>query len=56
LRNGSPRKVKYEEKFTRLEETRKPALEMAQEEDEKEKESSEDAQGLINQSHSDKGV
>ena len=33
-----------EEKFTRLEETRQSALEMAQEEDEKKKESTEDAQ------------
>jgi len=38
------RKEKYEEKFTRLEKTRQSALEMAQEEDEKTKESSEDAQ------------
>ena len=33
-----------EEKLARLEETRQPALEMAQEEDEKKKESTEDAQ------------
>jgi len=36
-----------EEKFTRLEETRQPALEMAQEEDEKKKESTEDAQTVM---------
>ncbi|MDR1404030.1 MAG: hypothetical protein LBJ20_00460 [Candidatus Methanoplasma sp.] len=37
----------HEEKLTRLEETRKSALEMAQEEDEKKKESSEVTQEVI---------
>jgi len=37
----------HEERLTRLEETRQPALEVAQEEDEKKKESSEDAQEVI---------
>jgi hypothetical protein len=36
-----------EKKFTRLEETRQSALEMAQKEDEKKKESTEDAQAVI---------
>ena len=36
-----------EEKLARLEETRQPALEMAQEENEKKKESSKDAQEVI---------
>ena len=37
----------HEEKLARLEETRQPALEMAQEENEKKKESSKDAQEVI---------
>ena len=37
----------HEEKLARLEETRQPALEMAQEENEEKKESSEDAQEVI---------
>ena len=37
----------HEERLTRLEETRLPALEMAQEENEKKKESSKDAQEVI---------
>jgi hypothetical protein len=39
----SPGRVNHEERLTRLEETRQPALEMAQEENEKKKESSKDA-------------
>ncbi len=37
----------HEEKLARLEETRQPALEVAQEEDEEKKESSKDAQEVI---------
>lgn len=37
----------HEEKLARLEETRQPALEVAQEEDEEKKESGEDAQEVI---------
>ena len=43
----NPRENRNEERLTRLEETRQPALEVAQEEDEKKKESSEDAQEVI---------
>jgi len=40
-------RINHEEKLARLEETRQPALEMAQEENEKKKESSKDAQEVI---------
>jgi hypothetical protein len=46
MRHSVKRKY-HEEKFTRLEKTRKSALEMAQEKNEKKKESGKDAQEVI---------
>jgi len=45
----------HEEKLTRLEETRQPALEMAQEEDEKKKESCEATQEVMTVERSEQG-